>query len=59
MFKIEMPTKDIPSDPANLSPALAAMFAQIMMPNQYATVMQAAIESVNSQCKAIVRRIDK
>lgn len=43
----------------NLSPALASMVAQILMPVQYATIMGTAVLSVNSKCKLTASRIDK
>jgi hypothetical protein len=58
-MNIEMPTKDIPVDPANLSPALAAMAGLILTPNQYGRIMRDAVASVNSRCKAVNRYIGK
>ncbi len=59
MISIPMPTKDIPVDPNNLSPALHSMAAQILTPNTWARVMGDAVISVNQQCKATVKHIDK
>lgn len=50
---------DIPLDPANLSPALAAMTGILIMPKQYARIMQDAVISVNSQCALTTQRIMK
>ncbi len=58
-FKIEMPTKDIPADPVNLSPALAAMMAQLIMPHQYAAILSKSVESVNVQCPHKTSFIEK
>ena len=59
MIKLQMPTKDIPSDPANLSPALAAMVASLMIPHQYSKFVQVTVESLNSQCKSRMKYIGK
>ncbi len=59
MIKIPMPTKDIPSDPNNLSPALASMAAQILTPNSWARVMGDAVASVNEKCPSRTNSIDK
>lgn len=39
----------------NLSPALASMFAQLMMPAAYLQVMHKAMMNVNSVCRASAR----
>lgn len=59
MIKIEMPTKDIPVDPENLSPALASMVAQLITPNQYTRIMRDAVLSCNAKCKGVTRFIGK
>lgn len=59
MFKIEMPSRDIPSDPSNLSPALASMVAQILMPQQYGRIMGDTVLNINEQCPRAVSRIEK
>jgi hypothetical protein len=59
MFTIPAPTKDIPIDPTNLSPALAAMAAVILTPNQYARIMRGCIESCNAKCKGVQQYIGK
>lgn len=43
----------------NLSPALAAMVAQLTVPVQYATIMAHSVLNVNTQCKVTVQRIGK
>lgn len=58
-FKIEMPTKVIPIDPANLSPALAVTVAQLVTPRQYAAFVNVAVEGVNAKCPRTVQYIDK
>lgn len=58
-FKIEMPTKDIPADPTNLSPAFAAMVAQVVTPQQYATFANVAVMSVNAVCPRTQWYIEK
>lgn len=58
-MQIAMPTRDIPSDPANLSPSLAGLVAQILMPQQYARIMGDTVANLNTQCKTVVRRIEK
>lgn len=58
-FKIEMPTKDIPVDEANLSPALAVMVAQIVTPRQYATFVGVAVAGVNAKCPRTMQYIEK
>lgn len=59
MIKIEMPTRDIPVDPTNLSPALASMVAQLITPNQYARIMQESVLSCNAKCAGVTRFIGK
>lgn len=59
MFKLEMPTKDIPVDPNNLSPALAAMTAVLITPNQYGRIMRDAVASCNAKCAGVSRYIGK
>jgi len=59
MFKIEMPTRDIPSDSSNLSPSLAGLVAQVLMPQQYGRIMADTVLNLNTQCKCAVRRIEK
>lgn len=48
-----------PRDPANLSPALAAMVASIVVPHQYAKFVEMTVENLNSQCKSRIRYIGK
>ena len=43
----------------NLSPAIASMIAQLVMPVQYAAIMQKSILSVNEQLPCSARRIGK
>lgn len=52
-------TMQFPSDPANLSPALQAMVAQLVTPNQYARIMRDAVESCNARCRGVSRYIGK
>jgi hypothetical protein len=59
MIKLEMPTKDIPIDPTNLSPAFAAMSAILITPQQYGRIMRDAVESCNAQCKGVQQYIGK
>jgi hypothetical protein len=59
MITIPMPTKDIPVDPSNLSPALHSMVAWILTPNAWGRVMGDSVVSVNQKCKATVKHIDK
>jgi hypothetical protein len=59
MIKLEMPTKDIPIDPDNLSPSLAAMTAILITPNQYGRIMRDAVANVNTQCVGVTRYIGK
>jgi hypothetical protein len=59
MIKLEMPTKDIPVDPANLSPALASMVAQLITPNQYTRIMRDSVLSCNAKCGGVTRFIGK
>ena len=56
---LNMPTKDIPTDTTNLSPALASVFAQISMPQQYHKFAFDAVQVVNSMCPSKVQHIDK
>lgn len=42
-----------------LSPAIAAMVAQLVIPHQYAKFVEVTVQSLNSQCKSSVQRIDK
>jgi hypothetical protein len=44
---------------SNLSPALAAMAAQLVVPYQYARIIGDAVLSVNTQCPVSIKRIDK
>jgi hypothetical protein len=41
------------------SPVFAALMAQIMMPQQYDTIMQHALVSVNAKCPSRTVTIDK
>lgn len=59
MIKLQMPTKDIPSNPENLSPALGAMIASIMVPQQYAKFVEVTVLSINSQLRNREVRISK
>lgn len=59
MIKITMPTEDVAADPNNLSPALHSMVAWILTPNAWGRVLGDAVISVNQQCKATVKHIDK
>lgn len=56
---IDMPTKDIPTNPENLSPALGAIMASILMPSQYAKYVEVTVLSINSQLGNQVMRIEK
>jgi hypothetical protein len=56
---ITMPTKVIPTNPENLSPALAAMIAVIITPNQYSRFVGVAVSTVNAKCKSTVKYIGK
>jgi hypothetical protein len=59
MISIPIPTATIPPDPANLSPALASLAGQLMMPGAWARVMQDAVLSTNEKCAVQVNNIDK
>ena len=58
-MNITMPTRDIPLVPGNLSPALAALVAIIITPNNYARIMRDAVQVVNSKCAGVTRYIGK
>lgn len=47
------------NDDQNLSPALAAMIAVIMVPQQYSRFVGVAVSAVNAQCGSTIRHIDK
>jgi hypothetical protein len=47
------------ADPTNLSPALAAMVATIVVPYQYAKFVEVTVASLNSQCKSRILNIGK
>lgn len=51
--------EDLPPEFANLSPAFAAMVAQLTIPQQYSKFVQVTVESLNSKCKSRVKYIDK
>lgn len=42
-----------------LSPALAAMAAQLIIPHQYSKFVEVTVESLNSQCPSRIRYIGK
>jgi hypothetical protein len=50
-YLIQIPTKDIPAEQDNLSPALAAVAAQIIMPDTWATTMRAVCSKVSARCR--------
>lgn len=58
-MKLQMPTKDIPVDEANLSPALAALTATITMPVQYGRFVQVTVAALNSQCASTMKYIER
>lgn len=46
-------------DNSTLSPAIAGMVASLVIPKQYAAVMQVTIDSLNDQCPSSVTYIGK
>lgn len=52
-------TRAVPTDPLNLSPALAGLTAAIMVPIQYASIMAKSVLSVNQSCVRSAHSIDK
>lgn len=47
------------SEETTLSPALAAMVAQLTIPMQYAKVVEVTVLAMNEKCPRMVVRIEK
>lgn len=55
VFNIPMPTREIPSEPENLSPALQAITAQIRVPEEWRRQMMVVTIKMNTKTRLTKR----